>query len=52
MCRLLGVSRSGYYQWLLKQQRESDDKDLLITKHIKDCQDHSRYTYGYRRVRI
>lgn len=52
MCRLLGIARSGYYQWLLKQQRESVDTDLLIAKHIKNCQDHTRYTYGYRRVQI
>lgn len=52
MCRLLGVSRSGYYQWLIKQQQESVDRDLLIAKHIKRCQDLTRYTYGYRRVQI
>ena len=52
MCRLLGISRSGYYQWLIKQQQGAVDRDMLIARHIKECQDQVRYTYGYRRVQI
>ena len=52
LCRILGVSRSGYYQWLIKQQRGIVDKDSLIAKNIKVCQEQTRYTYGYRRIQI
>jgi len=52
MCRLLGVSRSGYYKWLINQQQEPDDNDLVIANHIKVCQEETRYTYGYRRAKI
>lgn len=51
-CRILGVSRSGYYQWLIKQRQGVADKDLVIAKHIKVCQEQTRYTYGYRRAQI
>ena len=52
LCRILGVSRSGYYQWLIKQQQGPVDKDLVIATQIKVCQEETRYTYGYRRMQI
>lgn len=52
LCRILGVSRSGYYKWLINQQRGPVDNDLLIAEHIKVCQQETRYTYGYRRIQI
>ena len=29
LCRILGVSRSGYYKWLINQQRGPVDNDLF-----------------------
>ena len=52
ICRILGVARSGYYKWLKKQQQEVVDYDFSVAKHIQDCQEQTRYTYGYRRVKI
>ena len=50
MCQFFEVSRSGYYNYLKRKDNLERDKPLvdLITK----CQEHSRKTYGYRRVHI
>lgn len=50
MCEFFEVSRSGYYAWV--KRREQSDKDEYLGKIIRDCQEKTRYTYGYRRVRI
>lgn len=50
MCKFLGVSRSGYYFWLKKDHLR--DKDLIIGNLIKECQAASKFTYGYRRVKL
>ena len=49
-CRLLGVSRSGYYEWKGRPEsaRESADKDLL--KLIERIHAESRGSYGSPRV--
>lgn len=52
MCDVLGVSRSGYYDWLKRPQsrRERDNEQLL--KHILDIHRESDETYGsYRMTR-
>lgn len=53
MCRVLGVSRSGYYAWRARQdqpvpQRQSQDRMLLV--EIKASHEASRQTYGAPRV--
>ena len=50
MCEFFQVSRSGYYAWVNRLGREDSDKDLA--ELITVCQEKSRKTYGYRRVRI
>lgn len=50
MCRFFGVSRSGYYDYL--HRKDIPDKDLLLADKIRECQEQSRRTYGYRRVQI
>lgn len=46
LCRVLEVSRSGYYGWLRRgpTRRERDNQQLLV--HIKDVHQHSRQCYG------
>ena len=49
MCEVFEVSRSGYYAWRNRQQKEAKDKwlvDLAVA-----CQRQSKQTYGIRRVR-
>ena len=50
MCVFFGVSRSGYYAWIKKSDKEDSDK--LIGELIQKCQEKTRKTYGYRRVQI
>ena len=50
MCIFFGVSRSGYYAWMKKVDKEDPDKQ--IGELIRDCQKKTRQTYGYRRVQI
>lgn len=50
MCEFFYVSRSGYYAWL--KQKDQPDKDEIIAKLIAKCQEQTKKTYGYRRVKI
>jgi transposase InsO family protein len=50
MCKLLEVSRSGYYDWV--KRLDAPDKDEWLVNAIRNCQDKSRRTYGYRRVKL
>lgn len=50
MCKVLTVSRAGFYSWSTRQesQRKLDDKRILVL--IRDVFKSSRDTYGYRRI--
>lgn len=48
MCQFFQVSRSGYYAWFNRLDKE--DKDKYIAELITICQEKSKKTYGYRRV--
>ncbi len=50
MCKFFEVSRSGYYAYL--KRKEIPDRDLPLAKKIRECQEESHNTYGYRRVHI
>ena len=50
MCRFFGVSRSGYYDYI--KRMDKPDRDEALTAEIARCQEHSRKTYGYRRVQL
>ena len=50
MCRFFNVSRSGYYVFL--KRKDIPDRDLLLADKIRECQEESHRTYGYRRVHI
>jgi putative transposase len=49
-CRILGVSRSGYYDWLGRPPSARDEANTLLLKHIKEVHKDSRETYGWPRV--
>ena len=50
MCRFFEVSRSGYYDYV--KRMDIPAWDLPLAEKIRECQEHSRCTYGYRRVHI
>ena len=50
MCRIFGVSRSGYYDYVKRMDKPA--KDLSLAEKIKECQSITHKTYGYRRVQI
>ena len=50
MCRFFEVSRSGYYDYVKKMDVPA--WDLPLAEKIRECQEHSHRTYGYRRVHI
>ncbi len=49
-CRVLKVSRSGYYEWLGRPVSERDWDDAHLLDEIKDVHVASRATYGAPRV--
>ena len=50
MCRILGVSRSGYYGFVKRMDKTA--RDLELSELIRECQQETKQTYGYRRVTI
>ena len=50
MCKFVEVSRSGYYASL--KRMDIPDRDLPLAEKIRECQEESHRTYGYRRVHI
>lgn len=50
MCRFFAVSRSGYYDYVGRM--DTPASDLPLAEKIRECQEHSHSTYGYRRVQI
>lgn len=49
MCSFFGVSRSGYYVHLNRKKNEKDDP---LVQMIRECQNETDRTYGYRRVGV
>lgn len=52
MCRVLGVSTSGYYQWLDRAPSARAVKDAELTEKIRAFHERSRGTYGVPRIHI
>jgi putative transposase len=50
MCRMLGVSRSGYYDWRDRPPSERDREDAALSGKIREIHERSRRTYGSPRV--
>jgi putative transposase len=49
-CRVLNVSRSGYYDWLGRPDSLRAQENELLLKQIRDIHKESRGTYGSPRV--
>lgn len=53
MCRVLGVSRSGYYNWVKRQEQPPSTREMAnqeLTAAIKSTFVRSRNTYGAPRI--
>lgn len=50
MCRVLGVSRSGYYDWKDRPPSRRSQEDAALTNTIHEIHHRSRATYGSPRV--
>ena len=50
MCRIFGVSRSGYYSYV--KRKESPEKDAVLAEKRRTHQRLCRQTYGYRRMHL
>jgi putative transposase len=52
-CRVLGASRSGFYEWQQRQHRPSTGavQDAQLTRTIAEIHTASRGCYGSSRVR-
>jgi putative transposase len=46
----LGVSTSGYYEWLGRPESPRALRDKELTKMIRDIHEQSRGTYGWPRI--
>jgi len=50
LCRMLGVSKSGYYAWRERLPSRRTRQETLLTEKILEIHSRSRETYGYPRV--
>jgi putative transposase len=50
LCDIAGVSRSGYYKWLV--QADALDKDYADFLKIKEVFDKSKGKYGWRNIKM
>ena len=50
MCRLLGVSASGYYAWQGRRPSARAAGDAALLEHIREAHEQSYGTYGAPRV--
>ncbi len=50
LCRVVKVSRSGYYAWLHRPPSRRSVEDVALTGKIRKIHEGSRRTYGYPRV--
>ena len=50
LCRMLGVSKSGYYAWRQRPPSKRSREDAALTEKIREIHRRSRETYGSPRV--
>jgi putative transposase len=52
MCKLLKVSRSGYYKYINKTPSKRSVENEALKEYITDIHNQFKMCYGYRRVKI
>jgi putative transposase len=52
MCRLLGVSRSGFHAWECRDPSERAISDARLSERIGEIHAKSRHSYGARRIHL
>ena len=50
LCRMLGVSRSGFHAWQRRPPSQRELADAWLLERIREIHSESRQTYGARRV--
>ena len=50
LCKMVGVSKSGYYAWKSRPPSKRSREDAVLTEKICEVYRRSRETYGYPRV--
>jgi putative transposase len=50
LCKVFGVSRSGYYGWKKRSPSKRSRENAELTERIREIHERSRGTYGYPRV--
>lgn len=50
MCRMLGISRSGYYDWRDRSPSKRSCEDATLSGKIREIHQRSRHTYGSPRI--
>lgn len=50
LCRMLGVSKSGYYAWHGRPPSNRSREDAALTEKIREVHSRRRQTYGCPRV--
>lgn len=50
LCKVLEVSRSGYYDWRGRPPSGRECENIALTEQIREIHHRSRETYGYPRV--
>lgn len=50
MCKVLGVSKSGYYSWLKRKPSKRAVENQKLMEQIRQIHKKSKYTYGSPRV--
>lgn len=49
-CRVMEISRSGYYAWLKRKPSRRSQEDARLSVHVKAAHEAGRQTYGIRRT--
>ena len=50
LCKVLKVSRSGYYDWKNRPPSKKSQQDAALTEKIREIHHRSRKTYGSPRI--
>jgi len=50
MCRILQVSRSGYYGWIDRPESKRSQENRVLLKAIKDIHEANKEIYGSPRI--